>query len=140
LSKEWFEVNVNKFKNGNCINNTIDTSVQPLPPILILENNEKFIDVDGNILDIEVRSEKDINKIYFKVKDISDKFKLDNIRNTITHNNSIFNNGIHYTYFNSRTSENFTGGPNRLYLTFKGLTKIIYVSMINKSLIYLSSQ
>jgi len=149
LSKEWVENNVNKFKNNNIINDTIDTSVQlelcsssrtfplgkvvqPTPPLLTLENNEKFMDIDGNILDIEVRGEKEINKIYFKVKDIEDKFKLNNVNNTIIKNTSSFIKDLHYKIFNSIKLDqiqcNARGNPNRLYLTFKGLTKLLYVS------------
>ena len=50
------------------INNLYD--IAPAPQILNLEDNEKFKDANGNILNIEVRGERNHKKCYFKVKDV----------------------------------------------------------------------
>ena len=49
------------------------------PHILELENEEKFKDKDGNIIEIEVRGKREYNKCYFKVKDISIGFEMPNL-------------------------------------------------------------
>ena len=129
ISKTWVHNNLKKFKNKDDNNPIIDTNiVECAPSILELEENEKFVDIDGNKLNIEVRGEKEINSIYFKVKDISEQFKILNVLNTISKTTSSFTKNLHYKLFNSNTLDNVQGNPNKLYLTFKGLTKLLYVS------------
>ena len=99
------------------------------PPILLLEDHEKFIDTDNNILEIEIRGEKVIDKIYFKVKDISEKFKIKNINKILINKVSSFHYKIHYKLF--KDCNNFKqGNPNRLFLTYRGFQKLIEISHI----------
>ena len=48
--------------------------IENAPPILELSDEEKFHDVDGNIIEIETRGKKERNEIYFKVKDVMTLF------------------------------------------------------------------
>ena len=41
-----------------------------------LEDHEKFIDNDDNVIEIEVRGERELNKYYFNVKDIMKGFNI----------------------------------------------------------------
>ncbi len=66
-------------------------------PLLVLSDSEKFVDVNNNI--IEIRGTKNINDIYFNVKDIGDKFILSNVDNTLRHPDSNFKLNTHYKLF-----------------------------------------
>jgi len=58
------------------------------PDILELEENEKFMNADGNIIEIETRGEKHHEKIYFKVKDIENGFGLKNLEKLLFNENN----------------------------------------------------
>jgi hypothetical protein len=53
------------------------------PPIIVLKDEEKFMDNDGNIIEIETRGERAVDKIYFKVKDVADGFEMTNLQKDI---------------------------------------------------------
>ena len=132
ITSEWTHNNLLKFKE-NKTQEDIDLESMIAPPILDLDNHEKFVDIEGKLLNIEIRGTREINNIYFKVKDVSEKFELSNISNTLQHPNSKFVKDIHYKIFDCNKIENFNTNTNKgnqklLFLTFKGLTKLLYVS------------
>jgi hypothetical protein len=103
------------------------------PSILELEDAEKFRDADGNIVEIETRGERCEDKIYFKCKDISLGFELENLNKNITQQCSGYSINTDYKYFNrcslikGATQET----PNKkvsLYLTYEGLLRVLFVS------------
>jgi hypothetical protein len=103
------------------------------PPLIELADNEKFVDADGNRLDIEVRGTKSINDIYFNVKDVGDRFKIGDVRNTLVHPDSKFLLDVHYRLFKRKRGETVGKPSNKkaqksLFLTFRGLTRLLYVS------------
>jgi hypothetical protein len=134
ITKDWVEKNLIMFKT---IKTEDDLKIEALkaPPTLQLTENEKFVDIEGNKLDIEVLGSKNINDIYFNVKDIGVKFTLGDVKNTLIHPNSNFMLNTHYKVFKRLVVETFTPNSNKksqsqkkLFLTFKGLTKLLYVS------------
>jgi hypothetical protein len=100
------------------------------PPILELENEEKFKDKDGNIIEIEVRGEREYNKCYFKVKDISNGFKMPNLNSTIMHKDKNYELNIHYKTFSviKMTKEQLQTSKNYLFLTYNGILKVLFSS------------
>lgn len=78
IKKTWVDCNVPKLKidilNKNKLTEEHDTEINiddlyeipPAPEILELNDEEKFKDKDGNILEIEVRGERHFDKCYFK--------------------------------------------------------------------------
>jgi hypothetical protein len=134
LRKKWVEENLTQFKK---VKTDEDKKLEAMkaPPLLILKNEEKFHDADGNVLEVEMRGERNIDKIYFKVKDIEDKFQIKNIATIILNKDSSFNEYIDYKNFNSNTivkpeliTSKKSGNPKVLYLTYLGLTRLLFVS------------
>ena len=82
ISEEWVLNNVTKMM-PNYSENDIQL-YQELPSLLKLNNDEKFKDKNGKILEIEVRGERDCKLCYFKVKDVSVAFDMPYIDKTIT--------------------------------------------------------
>ena len=113
-----------------------EASVKNAPPILHLSDDEKFHDVDGRVIDIETRGERDRKKIYFKVKDVSIGFEMPRLNDTLTHKECIgYERGVHYITFKreSRHDSIVSTSMNKpckttLYLTYKGLLRVLFVS------------
>jgi len=97
------------------------------PPILHLTHDEKFKDKHGNTLDIEVRGERDPNKCYFRVKDVSDGFKLKNLRIVINKN---YESNIDYKNFICLSQNSVLKQTSKKYmfLTYDGILKVLFTS------------
>jgi hypothetical protein len=102
--------------------------VEELPKLLLLNDNEKFKDLNGNSIEIETRGEKHRNKIYFKASDVGKAFKMDNIKDTILRSISGYNKIDDYKIF--KTTVIACGNKNKtpLYLTYHGLLRVLFVS------------
>jgi hypothetical protein len=131
ITKEWVHNNLLKFKE-NKTDEDLKLEAMIAPDILELEDEDKFKDINGNILDIEVRGTRDINNIYFKVKDVSTKFNLGDITNTLLKSTSSFERNKHFVLFKNIKYDNVQFDTNKnnkfLFLTFSGLTKLLFVS------------
>jgi hypothetical protein len=133
IKKSWLQNNIGKYKKEK---NMEDLKIDGMraPDILELEDDEKFKDMDGNILDIEVRGQRKFDEIYFKVKDIGEKFKIgNNVNKILTNETSSFEEGKHYVNFIiCQSSIDELRGDKKitkyLFLTFTGLTKLLYCS------------
>jgi hypothetical protein len=132
ITKKWVHDNLIKFKE---IKTDEDLKIESMkaPKLLELSDNEKFVDKNGNILDIEIRGTKNINNIYFKVKDVGDKFGLGDVKTILLNKDSSFKSDLHYKLFKILKVNNPDFDTNKksqklLFLTFKGLTKLLYVS------------
>jgi hypothetical protein len=96
------------------------------PPVLELKDEEKFIDENDEILEIDVRGVRDPEKCYFRASDISCAFDIQNIANTLLKSTSSFEPNVHYTNFISKSLDKKS--KKILYLTFYGLVKLLFVS------------
>jgi hypothetical protein len=125
ITKDWVHSNLIQFKQEK---NDEDLKIESMkaPPILELEENEKFVDTDGNTLDIEVRGTRNENNIFFKVKDIGEMFNIVNIANTLMNETGSFIKNIHYKCFKIINIKE--GNRKSLFLTFKGLNKLAEAS------------
>ncbi len=146
LSKSWVDQfyfpDMSKLPNEPVeLNDTIEEieefiSYEFIPNLLELEDHEKFKDSSGKCLDIEVRGERDKNKIYFNVKDISDLFGIPKLKDTLIHKNSGYERGLHYqtfipavNYGRDKNIPNKNDTSNKsLFLTYKGLVRVLYTT------------
>lgn len=132
ITKKWVYDNMIMFKN-NKTEEDLKIEAMKAPSLIELKENEKFVNIDGNKLDIEVRGTRDVNNIYFKVKDVADKFGLGDVTTMITNNDSSFMIDTHYKLFKIQKSgvpgyKTIKKSQKLLFLTFKGLTKLLFVS------------
>ena len=105
------------------------------PPIIHLNDAEKFHDSDGRVIEIETRGERDRRNIYFKVKDVSIGFEMPSLDKNIMCKERGFERGTHYTTFKREIMvhnvySNHTNKPYKttLYLTYKGLLRVLFAS------------
>jgi hypothetical protein len=106
------------------------------PPILELENEEKFKDKNGNVIEIEVRGERKHDGCFFKVKDVSIGFELPNLNTTLLHKDgNDYKMDLHYKYFSVSTifilNKTISKNKKCLFLTYMGFQKLINVSRNN---------
>jgi len=128
LTKQWVDTHVPKFKDN--ISND-DYECPPAPDILELNDNEKFKDINDNILNIEVRGTRNKKDTYFKVKDISKEFDMPNLYKNIIDKEKAYNENIHYKYFSTLTNfpnREKTTNRKELFLTYKGMLKVLFSS------------
>jgi predicted GIY-YIG superfamily endonuclease len=127
ISEEWVLNNVTKMM-PNYSENDIQ-QYQELPSLLTLNNDEKFKDKNGFILEIEVRGERDCKLCYFKVKDVSIAFDMPNIGNIIN-TSSRYERNIDFKCFISRLQNLIvqTTNSKQLFLTYNGMMKLLYSS------------
>ena len=108
------------------------------PNKIELEEDEKFRDVNGKVIEIETLGERNHDKIYFCVHDISVGFDMPNLTTSLLHKDRGYEKGIHYELFvrnelpNEQPVTNILNktdkNTRKLYLTFLGLTRLLFVS------------
>jgi len=107
--------------------------IENAPPLLHLDDSEKFHDADGNIIEIETRGERHRKKIYFKVKDVSVGFGMPSLSKNILRHRYVdvengYEYGLHYKAFKRVPSGESNKQEMTLYLTYKGLLRVLFVS------------
>ena len=127
----------------NTINEMKEEDISIAPPIIKLKDDEKFFDDEGNILEIEVRGSKEVNDIYFKVKDVAYGFEIFNLSETLLDKRNEYNNK-HYKYFNCKKPVNNRNKTNKdiikktLFLTYEGILRVLFVSRNKKTSNFIS--
>jgi hypothetical protein len=125
--------NVPKFAR----NSTIIASIEKAPPILHLEAEEIWCDEDDSLYPIEIRGERSVNGIYFKAKDVSKVFGMENLLDIITKSTSPYKNREDYYFFIITKSNRIRNSKNRnikqLFMTYFGLVKMLFISRNQKT-------
>ena len=106
-----------------------DSDIADAPPLVQLEDHEMFKDAEGNPMEIEVRGEKQWDKVYFKAYDVGKAFNYERI-NDVTldiKSNNVYQQ--HFIYFN-------VDGKKVLYLTTLGLYKFIFCARDDRTTRY----
>lgn len=123
LRKRWFD---EKYLSTN----TPEEEVKDAPDIIKLEDNEKFFNNDGEIVEIEVRGKREFDGCFFKLEDIINGFDIPNLHSTITDKRGNYKIKSHYVYlFISGNSENKK--IKKLFLTYTGIMRVLFGSNKN---------
>ncbi len=115
---------------------TDEKGIEKAPNIIILEDQQKFKDENCNVIEIETRGELSVDKIYFRVKDVSLGFQMENLQNILIKSNANYSDEIDYKYFNSNKedSSSKTSKTNKeLYLTYQGMLRVLFISRNGKT-------
>ncbi len=118
--------------------------ISKAPAIILLKDEEKFKDNDSNIIEIETRGERAVDKIYFKVKDVADGFEMPNLDKNIKDVKSAFIKNIHYIIFNCSETRNSGKKADKkqianqqVFLTYNGILRVLFGSHNNKADIFI---
>ncbi len=103
------------------------------PPILSDKDLVFFKDEEGNEYKVLMRGERTRKGIYFKVRDVEQVFQMPRLEETVTRSNdSSYKLGAHYNWFRILPFPTGSGNQHNkqreLYLTYKGLMRVIYRS------------
>lgn len=134
IKSEWVKSNVTKFIDiYDSKSSTSKIVLREAPPILELEEYEKFQDDAGNVFDVEVRGVREEDKIYFRGKDVEKLFEMeDNLIHNISRD---FINLEDYEKFLLPKTPHFDEFGSvepktvkRTFFTYNGLMKVVFSS------------
>jgi hypothetical protein len=117
ISEEWVHNNLPKFTGNKEV-----YKYKPLPPLLELNDHEKFRDQAGNVHEVEVRGDRSKTGIRFSCKDIARVFEMHSIESNI---NKTLDNSDYEVFCSDK---NTRGNRTVMFVSFKGLLKIIFAS------------
>lgn len=133
VTSEWTKSNVTKFLDKSEKKSTsTEIILREAPPLLELEEHEKFRDVADNVFEVEVRGVREEDKIYFKAVDIEKLFEMENLIKNIVHEFKVVEDYDKFILSSTRT--NYVNGseePKRIkrtFFTYNGLLKVIFRS------------
>ena len=104
-----------------------DNELKEAPPLLLLNEDEKFRDDEGNVAEIETRGEKSEKGILFRVKDVMVVFQMPNLNHTLRDERLCYEKNIDYKIF-IRVKGGITPfEPNKkeLFLTYSGIIRVL---------------
>jgi hypothetical protein len=121
-----------------------DNGITKAPNIIYLKDDEKFKDDDGNVIEIETRGERDVDTVYFKVKDVMEGFNMENLYKNIIDKDTQYTLNKDYKYFMCNIFHNLENKVNKktdtkltikkeLFLTYRGMLRCLFVSRNNKT-------
>ena len=122
---------VNEEEEGQQEQQQQDQEIENAPPLLHLDDSEKFHDVDGNVIEIETRGERHEDKIYFNVKDVSVGFEMLRLNDTLTNKERGYTRNIDYkTMFirSKHISDVSCTIKKCLFLTYEGMLRVLFAS------------
>jgi len=130
LKKEWVDSNIPGFGN-----HSIKLKIEPVPPLLLLEEDEKFKDEKGNVVEIEVRGERDWQKIWFKASDVGKmlEYKEGEIIIILKNKTGSFQQDQDYKTFIQEVLILNESLPNKgdnqktIYLSYDGLVRLLMI-------------
>jgi len=132
LLKSWVETYIPKMTPENIQE---EQDFKEAPGILGLDDEEKFHDNEGNVVEIETRGEREHDKVYFLAKDVATAFEMPRLCDNIVDKDKAYKKVIHYTYFNR--SIPLIGGNDiqkkTLFLTYKGMLRVLFCSRSSKA-------
>ena len=105
------------------------------PPLIFLEEHEKFRDEDGNVFEVEVRGVRHVKKIFFSGENLEEMFGMKYLRKCARNDKTVYEENVDYVYFYAPEKENgflsrVHGGKRvrKMFFTYLGLTKVIFRS------------
>jgi hypothetical protein len=127
LREYWVVNNIPKM----CKDEEVKYEIDELPSKLILEDNEKFRDDEGNILEIDTYGERNHNKCYFNTINISEGFNMPSLSRVISSKDKNYIYNVHYKFFiNTDTTNEDNHHQHKIYLTYKGILKVLFTSRV----------
>lgn len=112
-----------------------DNGIEKAPEIICLNDNEKFKDENGNILEIETRGERKVNGLFFKVIDVENAFNINYLNDVLNYKLGTYNYKIDYIYFMCKKNNSLEKIKDRvfikktMFLTFNGFLKLIHSTL-----------
>ena len=114
-----------------------DDGIEKAPKIIYLNDEEKFKNDKGEIIEIETRGNRKVDEIYFKVKDVEVGFEMVNLQKTILINHTSYKLKIDYIYFMcEKNNENYKNNKIKksMFFSLNGFLRMLFCSRIINNL------
>ena len=135
ITKKYINENVAEINKDSDKLIKDEKGIEKAPEIIYLEDNEKFRDDEGNVLDIETRGVRDCDNVYFKVKDVSKYFGAERLHDHLLDKKGAYEEKRDYLFFllniqsmGGRQTNKQTNKKKELFLTYNGLIRVLMVS------------
>jgi len=104
-----------------------ENELREAPPLLLLNEDEKFRDDEGNVAEIETRGEKSEGGILFRVKDVMVAFKMPNLNHTLRDERGCYEKNVDYKIFiHPKGGDSpFEVNKKELFLTYSGIIRVL---------------
>ncbi len=114
---------------------TDSEGIEKAPDIIELNDNEKFKDENGNVLEIETRGEREHDKIFFKVKDVAKGFDMNNLQIVLLAKNTLYKEEKDYNFFTCENQKKVLKKTSKkeLFLTYQGMLHVLFASHSGKA-------
>jgi hypothetical protein len=111
-----------------------DADVKKAPEIIELNDDDKFKDDEGNVLEIETRGERKWDKIFFRVSDVSKGFEMKQLSKTLTLDHTGYKDQTDYVYFTCFLDTKLQKNKKKkyLFLTYRGMLRVLFCSNNNR--------
>jgi hypothetical protein len=141
LKEEWVLNNVPGMKDVGNVDDEVEKKVikkkqnktenKKAPPLLELDEDEKFKNDNGDTFDIETRGVRSPNGIYFLAKDVSRVFEMKSLSKNLKDIKGAYRKNNDYLFF-ILNSDKFRC-KKQLFITYEGMIKILYSSHSDKA-------
>lgn len=137
LKEEWVITNIPKMMPDSDESKELKKNgyaYPEAPSLLYLEDEEKFKDADGNVVEIETRGTRTPKGIYFLAKDVSDGFEIPSLNTTVLHKDRGYKANTDYKIFtrsellNEESPSSKPTYKRHLFITYTGMLKILFSS------------
>ena len=98
------------------------------PPILDLEDDEKFHDNEGNAVEIETRGYRTSKGVLFLAKDVAIVFNMPHLVKALTKEDRGYEKGHHYQFYSTVGVNDANQRTKEIFITYKGMLKILFSS------------
>lgn len=129
ISEKWANDNIPGILNVD--DKPKKVKYKKVPELLILNDEEKFKNNDGQIFEIETRGKRTPDEIYFLASDVARSLKMNknNFIISLINKNRGYERCVHYdTFVCDNIVENKLTTSRRTYLTYCGMMKVLFSS------------
>jgi hypothetical protein len=91
--------NISELNTNNTEKIIDENNIELAPDIIELKDTEKFKDENNQVLYIETHGIRNLDSIFFRVKDISEKFNIKRLNDILLSTNNGYEVNIHYKYY-----------------------------------------
>lgn len=95
-----------------------------MPCVLELEENEMFHDDEGNTFDVMTVGERNKDKIFFSVDDLSECFEMPNLKKSLADERGAYEEEDDYVFFMCQIVANDKKQTKKMFLTYRGLLNV----------------
>lgn len=139
IKKKWVDTYIIKDKNDvtiNCVPDVVSETQSSedyveAPALLYIEDECKFRDEEGDVINIETRGERTPSGIYFLASDVATGFDIIYLQDIIKDKGSSYVCGEDYAYFLSKDTMNRV--HRVMYLTYEGIVRVLILTRSSKT-------